>query len=325
MKNKKYIIFFQGNADFVQNLEYIRKVGFENAVCIVINNAEICDFLDQIKLKTYRVVSKSYNTIAGALSLKIELNRLLAIINSKYSFDRIVYNSNIYDLPTVYLINKLVKEKNIKITKLSVYDFGEYRIEKKINVIKKIFIRIFFGFETEYRLYGNQMVPYYKLNKPYKSLQISRFKKGNLTKLSSSAGDKVLFLENCGDVDKQYRNYDNDLSGVLDLIHSFGYKIDIKCHPRLGCSRILKKKNVNILAENLPIEIFDLSNYLAILAVDSIGLSNCIHEKKIGVTNLFNFDSIERKSYLVKYLRKQDEKIIFVKGKSELEEILCSI
>jgi len=330
--NKPVIVFCQAPADIPYALSIYESLKKNNQKFhfFIVNVKGMYYFLQSLNLQE---VTFSFLPYSFVKNFKNPINIIIARIYLKKIFNKyfqglknndVYYFCNIYDFLTTYLISKL--SRNNKIYFINHYDDialnnSIHKFDYK-NVIYKIiyFIitGIFFKFvQFSAKNYG-YVFKYYKY--PIRECKIlineiiySNFKYN----ISPLFNNSVLFIISKNNYFESPQNYRNVLESIIKKIKSYGNKIIVKGHPRLGFPEIFIPYTDLVIPDFVPSEFIDTEKIKYVIGDSSTALAiiaNRGNAKVFSVLNLYDFkDSIEKK-YVTNYLTSLSQKIIYLQN-----------
>lgn len=299
------IIFSQAPADiqYVLSLYHKYKDSY-NLKIIVVNIENNYKFLKSLKLdaelKFIPTVSqkKPFRYTVFIFKLRFLYKELFADTHNI----KIYFFSKNYDYVTSFFIEKLAIKNEVTFVDIYKQNF----IEKNsiVNDIKKRIMYYALGI----KVYFNHYSYIYILNKKIKKMSmivqskdISQYKYNIIPK--NNHKKNILFFESNINEANYFVDYQRDLMNIVTRMKEY-CNIYIKPHPRLGHSRFLDKYSITIIEDYVPSELLNLEKFNMIFGVETTAIATSDFKDKYCLINLFEYNDLNRKRYIINYLNK---------------------
>jgi len=138
----------------------------------------------------------------------------------------------------------------------------------------------------------------------------------------------VVFMDSNDELSQGMSGYKAVVSALLAGFDARNIDVFLKFHPRVGGSSFLGKFNLPSLPAGCPLELFDLSGVIAVIALNSLGLAAVA---KLGYTAvsllyLMEFDEEAKRTFWRSWLdRHSDGKILFPQSASEVFSVIVGV
>ncbi len=262
-QKKRRIFLTTGSVSLINSLSYIAQFGEQdkyNDVLFIMGNNNETFINNMIKMAEVHAFEKIYFSRMNGF-MDSPYNSILFF--GLYDFDEVVYVHHIHTIP---IISELyTKAKLIQINEGAACFAC---IEKFHQPIEFSFIRNYFGcIDNPYPENGHE-IKY--MEKEIMLEQIKKVRKHlNLKIQLPGPGKWILFCGTASDTLNCLKDKSKCENFQLDLIKSLqekGYKVMFKQHPRLSAEPY-KKLGVELLDVTYPLELYDLSEFVAVASI----------------------------------------------------------
>jgi len=321
------IIFSQQPADLILVLSRYEEdfEVVEKTVIICINVKNNYRFLESLNLKNvelFFIHQPSYPRFYNPLSI-IRAKRNIFNIKKKYLEK--MQNNNIYyfakgnDWLTAGLIYYLLQNNNVFFSPAIKFD-----LEESIQNIKNKLISIIFSYITKMdsnliRSKNHQFMYF-----DDKRIQNTEQAVLDLSKYLFKVSEKkksILFLDSDLSSYNLIKEFENSTYRVLEAFKKLGYKIYLKAHPRLGCTKGIEPLVEEILPDYIPAEFIDVDSFDYVVGILSNGLSTLSqsHVNIVSIIDIFTFvDEKEQKERKKKLFLDSNKKLRFITSVNQL-------
>jgi len=332
-KDKKITIFCQAPANVLHilNLYEINKEKAAISV-IVINVKSLYNYFKSLNLNLKALefipynlsfsIRKPFSFIKGKKQLKTLYKKLL-----KDKYDETIYFFGIWsDCIIFYFLKELSVNNTVIYDKhyLQVTEVGRkhYTLKEKYILFQYYLLT---GIQFQYTE-GNRLIllfPYKKYNiDVQQAIEPDKDSlKGYLYKVKKVKEKSILFFESNLQNNNIIKDYEKALLHIMGKLNEQGYSIYIKGHPRLGHTKMIESMVEQILPQEIPAELIDVSLFNYIVGIQSFSLVyfSKLSNNVYSLINLLDFYDNSVKHNYINYLNENSKfNIKFVDSISEL-------
>jgi hypothetical protein len=293
---KNMVLFAQGSTDIKYILSlYDENKESHNITIIVVNILSNYVLLNGLNLKAQiefiPVINK--NKIIKFIFFVFELRRRYKSLFQNQQGLTVYFFAVNYDYVTAFFIERLLKNNEVYF--FDVYKKDGPKVHGLKNLLNKTILKALFGIRVKYWLFSDSMAYQYLFDKnkvhevklTVNEESLSKYKTGITTKMDRRS---LLYLDSNDAMDGIFTNPERDLASIFDELSKI-YDIYIKPHPRLGYSKVLDKYNVEVVGVGIPSELLSYNNFEVVLGVYTTSLATIVHENKISIISLLEFNN----------------------------------
>lgn len=318
---KNIVLFSQSSADIQYVLSLYKANKSNNIKIIVINVYNNYKFFKNLNLKAelFFIPTVSLKNIYKYTLLLFKIKRFYKEHFFALKDTDIYFFSKNYDYTTAYFVEKLSKCNKVKFI-----DINKSKYDVKNNILNSIKIFILKS-SLGIKVYFDSYSYIYKLNNKIELLEmdilnseLNEFKYNVNTKKNTKKN--LLFFESDSSSYDWFQNYSKDLKYIMDILVK-NYNIFVKPHPRLGYTKLLNEYNVTFIDDFIPSELLYLEKFNIVIGVETSSLATINFEKTYSLINLFEYNDLSRKQYIMSYLKNlSSNNIIFLDNLSSFDK-----
>lgn len=268
-------------------------------------------------------------SIKNAMNIIRERRRLPAIYSKEFSQvanAHVYFFSNFFDFKTFYFVSRLSKNN-------SVVFFDHYQqvrsVARRHNCVQKIklgILKFITGLDFSISTAESIVIFDYEqfaIEKRYEDVPSEEI---DDYRVRLTVATRALLLFDSNDVQSaDFKNYQSVLEPILDILVEQGYTLYLKPHPRLGYSAFLDEYPCEMLDDNVPLELMDVSSFALILGNATAALAGCDNAARVvSIMQLLDFAREDFKRECSEYLSNLSPSIEFPKNQREINKWLIS-